>query len=429
MEKINDVTSLAVEMDIAETDPSIYDWSIDEQLTPQGYAQPDSVGNSVCQPPDDVSAYSGPGETVDGIVYPSTITTNASGISQNSIYVRWNTPNDANVVSGGHLEMQWQLNGASSWNALANISPTASSCFIFGVTDGAQYCIRIRAVNCAGVPSSWEIAGPVTISSTLSSIAYSGISVAPAGTLIAQAFSDGTAAITVLPFTPSFYSAPCTPAPSILTGLNQGQIYSVYYVDLLLAGGNITPIATQNTADFLNKHGYFLIGQIATPTYTPRYLPSTCMDSGTATTANPEDAYDGDVTTAAVVSAAWNQVPEVGPPPGFIVHYDLYEAAGICTWNGFPGIVTAAPTVLNIIASVTKTGSSAINCVLSAAIAGTPATLATITTPTGETVYTLSIPSGTNLSDVTVTATPTITSGSAPGAGSCALRIFEIYIQ
>jgi hypothetical protein len=70
MDKSNGVPCLAVELDIAETDPSIYDWSTSEQLTPQGWAYTQNVGVSVVSPAEQLSLYSGPGATIGGVVYP-----------------------------------------------------------------------------------------------------------------------------------------------------------------------------------------------------------------------------------------------------------------------------------------------------------------------------------------------------------------------
>ena len=66
-DKSGDVPIIAVELDLAQTDSTIFDWSVAEQLTPQGYAQPDNVGNSVCSPPEHVIIYSGPGTVADGV--------------------------------------------------------------------------------------------------------------------------------------------------------------------------------------------------------------------------------------------------------------------------------------------------------------------------------------------------------------------------
>ena len=325
-EKQNAVPIIAVELDLAETDPTIYDWSITEELTPQGYAQPSNVGNSACTPPEHVVAYSGPGETIDGIVYPSTITTTASGVSQNSIYVRWDQPNDANVVSGGHLELQWRLTGTTPWNALPNIAPSASSVFVNGVTDGAAYDVQIRAVNCANVPSQWIVAGSATVSNSLSPLAYSGVPVAPAGTLVAVTTGPSSSTIQVKPFTASILAstASCLPAGSVyLTGLAPQTMYYVYYVDPTFVGGAITPIATLDPADYVGQAGYFLIGAILTPSYAVTgYFPSGWSALGTIGILYPAAAYDGNLSTFSTTygannaswGAQWSEVLYAGFP-------------------------------------------------------------------------------------------------------------------
>jgi hypothetical protein len=435
--------TLTVELDIAETDSSIYDWSITEQLTPQGWAQPQSVGTLVADPPNDVSCYSGPGETVDGIVYPSTINTTASGIAYNSIYVRWDEIYDTNIVEGGHVEVQWQPNGASYWNALTNIAPTATSIFIPGVTDGAEYNVQVRTVNFANVPSAWVFSGPVTVSNSLSSLAYSGIPVATTGTLTAQAFSGGTAAITVLPFTASVgsISVSCTPTPSVITSIGsppvslaQSQLYYVYYIDPSFLGGSIFPIATQNPSDFENKIGYFLINSIVTPSYSPRYSPSSFTDLGSASTSSPTAAYDNNIMTDAIVNAQWMQwnwtgLPGSPTPPGD------FTTVGDCKWQGFPAVTTGATTNLNFVSN-TVDSSGGVSWDGSVFVKAGGTTLGTLTPGSTESDGTVSIPSGTDLSTVTVEAVvqftstpPTPGTVGASATGTVQMLVYEIYIQ
>jgi len=151
---------LAVELDIALTDPSVYDWTPTEQLTPQGYVQPNNVGNRVCSPPEQVFAYSGLATTINGISVPSTISVGSDGRVHDSIFVGWVTPNDQNVVSGGHIEMQWQLVGSSVWASAGKLDPSATSAYVPNVSDGQSYNIQVRAVNSAGIPSDWVQSTP-----------------------------------------------------------------------------------------------------------------------------------------------------------------------------------------------------------------------------------------------------------------------------
>ena len=112
-----------------------------------------------------------------------------------------------------------------------------------------------------------------------------------AGSLIGQAYTDGTAGIECLPFTALIGSRSLAMFPSgevQITGLVQQLLYYVYWIDPTVAGGDVTPIATLNQSDFINKVGYFLIGSVVTP-YAPLggssgvlYRPSTYQDIGTA---------------------------------------------------------------------------------------------------------------------------------------------------
>jgi hypothetical protein len=152
-----------VELDIAETDSSIYNWTPTEQLTPQGYQQPNNVGARVCSPPELVVAYSGTGGIVNGVTCPSTITTRADGTVANSVFVAWTTPNDGNVIHGGHCEVQWQQVSTPSWTSLGKVDPSVSCAFVNGVSDSTSYNVQVRAVNAAGYPSEWIQATPYPV--------------------------------------------------------------------------------------------------------------------------------------------------------------------------------------------------------------------------------------------------------------------------
>jgi hypothetical protein len=428
IDKSGDAPLPYVELDIAETDSSIYDWNPIEQLTPQDYKQPNNVGVRICMPPEDVTGYSGPGATINGFTYPSTITTGADGRIQNSIYIHWTQPNDANVVFGGHLEAQWQMVGTTTWSGLAKVDASADHLWIPNVSDGQQYNVQVRAVNTAGVPSDWVFCGPITVSNQLSSISYSGIELGPPGTLMAQGLADGTAQITVLPFTGTIgaLSADFTPSPNTISGLNQSQLYYVYFVRSTFTDGTIDPIATQTPSDFEGQTGYFLIGSIVTPSYTPRYQPSRFSDVGNSSTSNAQAAYDNDVTTYAVVVATWWSTA-TGTPSGPVFAY--HSVTGDCVWSGFPAITTTADTTLHVITSAAASTATAWSCAVSVKIGGTTTTLISFSAASAESDYTMTIPAGTDLSTISVEATANITADSSPGSGWAKMQGFEIYVS
>lgn len=159
-----------VELDLAQVDgassaanSAIYTWSPTEELSITDSIIPNNVGVRVCSPPENVIAYSGDGGTVNGVSCPSTITTRADGTQSSSIYVEWTQPNDANVVHGGHIEVQWQPVGASTWTSAGKVDPSTNYAWISNVSDNASFNVQVRAVNCAGVPSAWIQATPYPV--------------------------------------------------------------------------------------------------------------------------------------------------------------------------------------------------------------------------------------------------------------------------
>ena len=428
--------SLQVELDIAEISSEGLEWSLTEEQTPQGYSLPSSVGNSVCNPPENVYGYSGTGTTSNGITFPDTIQTTSAGVARNSLYLRWDTPNDANVTSGGHIEVQYMESGDVSWTALANISSTASCTYITNVSDGDIYYARVRAVNCANVPSAWVQVGPVTICSSTSSATSGSSAVAASGTLFAEGMSDGTAQISILDFVPTYSSIACVPSPSTLTGLKQSTMYYVYYVDSKYACGTITPIATTSTADFTDKTGYFLIGSLTTPTYTPRYYPTTYSDIGNNPTTSPALAYDESYSTYASVvatSTITGTKSDWDTDSGDYVYSTLY---GACTYSGFSSVTTTAAMTLYVIAAYPggSFGAGSPSVTIQAKIGSTSYSVATFTTAVDQGAYVLTIPSGTNLSTVSVTVEadpPTIPATSTDNSlgGGCSVSVYEVFIQ
>lgn len=169
-----------IELDLAETDSSIFDWVTTEQLTPQGYKQPNNVGVRVCAPPENVIAYSGLGGVVNGITVPPTVYVASDGRVINSIYITWTTPNDANVVHGGHLEAQYQKVGDSTWTSLGKVDPSTNYVWVNGgVQDGVSYNVQVRAVNMAGVPSDWVEASPYPLTVNATHALYNIYTVTP----------------------------------------------------------------------------------------------------------------------------------------------------------------------------------------------------------------------------------------------------------
>lgn len=154
--------TLGCELDLQETGPEVYEWSVTEQLAAQG------VGLGVLPSTSDTGAPS----TVAAVSNSSTSVVGADGVARSQILVTWPAPTDGFVTEGGHVEIQYQQTSspAGPWMSAPSVDPNATQAYIGGVTDGATYNVQIRYVNAAGSPGDWTAAAPVTVSGTASSL-------------------------------------------------------------------------------------------------------------------------------------------------------------------------------------------------------------------------------------------------------------------
>jgi hypothetical protein len=130
IEKNSDkVILLGTEIDVQETDPSIYDWALIEDLTPQGYAIP-GVPNAVYTPDP-----------------PSNLNI-AGGI------LTWTAPNDAYVVTiaGRYMAVQ---SPPGLWISLGQVPVSVTQMELPGLEDGVTYIVELQSINGAGVTSQW----------------------------------------------------------------------------------------------------------------------------------------------------------------------------------------------------------------------------------------------------------------------------------
>jgi hypothetical protein len=357
------------------------------------------------------------------------------------VLVQWTDPEDIQVTS---VQVQFQLVGASGWTDAGTVPVGLGEAFVSGVIAGQQYNFQIRSIRYTGATSVWVQVNAYTVSITLSTLGQVGLD---PNALVGEAYSTSTAAIIVDPFTAVVgnFSESILPAGAFTIATDgtiggsagsilPSKLYYVYYYDPAFAGGAITPIATTNPADFTgpSKVGNFLIGSIVTPTYVSGggggggsiYRPSNDNDLGTRNTQNPEFAFDGDTSTCATVSASVTPQYSGGSYTGQTTTF------GECLWEDFPAVTLGSAATLYVtLSAIVGTGSGTTGTiVITAFIAGSSVTLATLTATTGSTTYTASVPSGTNISMVTLTVEVTCTAPSMQGQGASA-AVFEIWIQ
>jgi hypothetical protein len=148
------VIALGTEIDVQETDPSVYAWYPGmEELTPQGYGAPSTGGS--------VTSIVGPTSGVllsDG----TTAVIGANGIAQSQIEVSWTAPADGYAA---YIQIQYQVAASppgTVWIAGPTVQPNVTTAFIPNVVNGTSYYVQIRSVDVNGAASPWVQYGPVT---------------------------------------------------------------------------------------------------------------------------------------------------------------------------------------------------------------------------------------------------------------------------
>ncbi len=407
------VSSVRGEFKVIETSSTIYEWSTTEELTVYDVPSAPSQAPYVPAVPTNVTLISSAATALIGL----------DGIVRPRIEVTWDTPED---VMASKIEIQFQSIGGL-WKDAGTASIVSNDAFIDNVVAGQQYDVRIRSVRYTGAASDWVEIDGFTVSLTLSVLTQDGIGI---GSLIAQAFSDGTAQIIANPFTAVIGNATVSVTPTAVNpaSLNQGQLYYVYYVDPNFAGGNVSPLATQQSSDFLGKVGYFLIDDIITPatgagsgTATgsggTKYSPSAAIDMGSRTTSTPAAAYDGNPTTSASVSGSDSRLGTTNR-----------ATSGSCTFKGFPSISPSSVTLYVSASSSCEESSAGNLCTIVAHFGSTSVTLMSSADGAEQQIFSAAVPAGTSLDSVSVSVTAQASSGADDETES-SVQIFEIYIQ
>lgn len=413
--------SVRATFSVQETEASVYAWSTTEELSVYALPLSPSQADRDPAPPTNLSLLANPATALiapDGTITPR-------------IEVLWDTPMDAYVTL---IEIQYQIAGALAWVEAGFVDVALNFGFIGPTIAGQAYNVRIRSVRPSGAKSVW-VSTSIATDILLSANVGGGVGI---GSLVGEAYPDGSAGILCMPFTAYIATLALPIFPSgakNIPGLLQQRLYYVYYIDLTNLGGDVTPIATLNRSDFLGKPGYYFIDSVTTPYEAigggggMLYYPTIYNDLGSRTSAAPAQMYDGDVTTAGFVTGGSTLTS---------------AAVGDLIVHGFPAITTGAAATLTVVAAIVLSASTppATPAVASivATISGVPTTLISLTAPTGLTstatgivTYTCPVPSGTNLSSVSVeakaTSFPNGESATVVGVDSdLYVEIFEIYI-
>lgn len=148
---------LGTELDIQDTDPSIYSWSTAEELSPEGYQQTITNNLKTVQTPAGVTVTN---STVAG-----------TGVTQGQLQVTWTAPTDGYVVDGGQVIVQYSLDD-THWLGLGTYDSSVTTAFVPAVAAGQQYWVRVAYINTAGVQGPWTVYGPITATGSSLNLPY-----------------------------------------------------------------------------------------------------------------------------------------------------------------------------------------------------------------------------------------------------------------
>lgn len=138
-----DVPLVGIDLTLKETASAVYDWSQEETAV-------DPAPNTTLPDPFTVTAPAG--LTADSGTAQLFVAGDGTVVSR--VLVSWTASLEGFVASGGGYEVEWsRTDGAGEAQSTGLIR--ATSVYLTGVQDAAQYDIQVRAINVLGVASAW----------------------------------------------------------------------------------------------------------------------------------------------------------------------------------------------------------------------------------------------------------------------------------
>lgn len=159
-----------IPMTLRETAEGVWDWNDGEETTVDLAPNTDLSDPKTVATPSGLTLNSSSHTIIqpDGTVIPK-------------IKVSWTAPTDQQILSGGHVEIEYRVNGSSTWLSWAdNIDGSLTEDFITDVKAGVGYDVRIRFRNVAGVRGAYAtvtnhvVAGDTTAPSAPGSVTATG---------------------------------------------------------------------------------------------------------------------------------------------------------------------------------------------------------------------------------------------------------------
>jgi hypothetical protein len=182
------VPALSVELSVNETDVSIYEWSIGEELTPYDVPVAPVNGAYTPQPPTSLVIVS------NGL----TALTGADGVVTPRARLTWVPPNDSYVKL---IQVQYKLSSSTTWLDAGTFDALSELGYVNGIISGQTYDFQIRSMRFNGAISVWVqdlgYTAGAGVLSVIPAAQVAGLSGAALGD--ASSLSSGTVAAARLP--------------------------------------------------------------------------------------------------------------------------------------------------------------------------------------------------------------------------------------
>jgi hypothetical protein len=138
--------SLYVQLDVCETDPSVYAWSVAEELTQEARQSPAYwMASSVTDP--------------SGLTLLSNATTavvGSDGVYAPRILASWTQPTDPFTVTSGSMEVQWWFDDSPSIiHSSGTLTGNTTFYYITGCKQSEGCTVQIRASHLNGAVGNW----------------------------------------------------------------------------------------------------------------------------------------------------------------------------------------------------------------------------------------------------------------------------------
>ena len=183
-----------------------------------------------------------------GLSLTSSRTTQTDGTTFLTMTAAWTA--SAGPLLGGY-EVEWSVNGGTSWSASASYGATAVAATLTPATPGTSYAVRVRAIGQNGLAvSAWDTSGAVSSGNLLAAVPSAPVSVTatagpaaasiswsmPAPDYSVSAFAIYRAAGSGASFGSASQVATVAASPWVDTGVAGGTAYT-WFVEAINAQG------------------------------------------------------------------------------------------------------------------------------------------------------------------------------------------------